>query len=372
MKRNYLLSTKNNFEGFKSGNWDAFPDGYEGLIDQEQIWPRMLRNALSLGFNDNLLGISNKRFTEAKGDLWKEMKQGEFPDLLDDRNLPIGALESAKKQVISLIRATEKSYVLDNFLGKTGSPQAINLNISDSGKNREFRFNNHDIDDIYHSWFILNQLRNIESPQPLICEIGGGYGGVAAKIKKNIPNSKIIIFDLPEVNVAQSYYLSQEFKGQNFLGYSDFLERKNGIINEEFDFLILPGWTISEVLGDNSVDTFINIRSMMEMNFKTIEFYFQNIQRALKVNGIFTCINRYSKPVFSEGNQVINYFKNYPFDKNWSSLYSFSSELQAHIHFLIAKREGSPPIFPFAEILKTIRPNPYFSFPKGTVLLDDI
>ena len=244
--------------------------------------------------------------------------------------------------------------------------------ISDSGNNREFKFNNHDIDDIYHSWFILNQLRNIETPQPLICEIGGGYGGVAAKIKKNIPNSKIIIFDLPEVNVAQSYYLSQEFKGQNFLGYSDFLERKDGIIDEEFDFLILPGWTISEVLGDNSVDTFINIRSMMEMNFKTIEFYFQNIQRALKVNGIFTCINRYSKPVFSEGNQVINYFKNYPFDKNWSSLYSFSSELQPHIHFLIVKREESPPIFPFAEILKTIRPNPYFSFPKGSVLQDDI
>mgnify|MGYP001423977034 CR=1 FL=1 len=94
----------------------------------------MLRNALSLGFNDNLLDVSNKRFTERKGDLWKEMKQGEFPDLLDDSNLPIGALEEAKKQIISLIRATEKSYVLDNFLGKTGSPQVINLKISDFKK----------------------------------------------------------------------------------------------------------------------------------------------------------------------------------------------------------------------------------------------
>lgn len=359
MKKNYLLANKDNFQGFKSGNWDAFPDAYESLIEREEIWPRMLRNALSLGFNDNLIDISNKRFSEGNIDLWKDMKKGDFPDLLDDTKLPEGVGEKIKMKMSSLFEAIGISYILDNFLGKTGAPQIINVNIKHLGKNREFSYNNHDIDDIYHSWFILNQLKHLESAQPIICEIGAGYGGVAAKIKKNISNSKVIIFDLPEVNVAQSYYLSQEFKGKKFLGYSDFLEKKRSILTEEFDFLILPGWTVNEVLGDNSVDAFINIRSMMEMGLETISFYFENIQRALKVNGIFACVNRYIKSVGTKENWVHNYFKNYPFDKNWSTLYSFPSELQPHIHFLIAKREESPPIFPFKEILKTIRQNPF-------------
>ena len=265
----------------------------------------------------------------------------------------------------SVAAATETSYVINNCLGKTGSPQVIPLNISEAGNSRVFRYNDHDIDDIYHSWFIINQLKHIKSSQPIICEIGAGYGGVATKLKRNIPNSKIVIFDLPEVNVAQSYYLSQEFKGKKILGYSDFIENKRSLLKEEFDFLILPGWTINEVLGDNSVDAFINIRSMMEMNLETISFYFENIHRAIKANGIFACVNRYIKPVGTRENWVHNFFKNYPFDKNWSALYSFPSELQPHIHFLIAKREESPPIFPFTEILKTIRPNPFFRIKKN-------
>ena len=97
MKRNYLLANKKNVGGFKSANWDAFPDGYESLIDKEEIWPRMLRNALSLGFNDNLIGISNKRFQEKNQDLWKDMKKGDFPDLLDDTKLPEGVGEKIVK-----------------------------------------------------------------------------------------------------------------------------------------------------------------------------------------------------------------------------------------------------------------------------------
>ena len=54
------------------------------------------------------------------------------------------------------------------------------------------------------------------------------------------------------------------------------------IINENFDFLILPGWTIKE-LKDKSVDMFINMRSIQEMNLKTIDFYFKELQRTIRV-----------------------------------------------------------------------------------------
>ena len=53
MLSNFILASKDMPNNFKSGNWDAFPDGYESIIKKHGIWPRMLRNAISVGFNDN-------------------------------------------------------------------------------------------------------------------------------------------------------------------------------------------------------------------------------------------------------------------------------------------------------------------------------
>ena len=123
----------------------------------------------------------------------------------------------------------------------------------------------------------------------------------------------------------------------------------------------MPGWTANDLLQDKLVDAFINVRSMMEMNKSVIQDYFRVIQTSLKENGVFVCINRYMKKVINQVNNVeINRFSDYPFDTYWSPLYSFPSEIQPHIHLLIAKRERKKPIYPFKEILKTLRQNAYF------------
>ena len=66
------------------------------------------------------------------------------------------------------------------------------------------------------------------------------------KVKVN----EIIQSQIPEVvdtdnprfgEFMKQYYLSQEFKGKKFLGYNDFIENKVSILQEDFDFLILPG-----------------------------------------------------------------------------------------------------------------------------------
>ena len=54
-------------------------------------------------------------------------------------------------------------------------------------------------------------------------------------------------------------------------------------MSEDFDFLILPGWEITNFKKD-CVNTFINMRSMMEMNFDIIEFYMKSIHTMSKVN----------------------------------------------------------------------------------------
>ena len=85
--------------------------------------------------------------------------------------------------------------------------------------NYKINYNEHDFNDIYHSWFIVNQLNHLEEDRPIICEIGFGYGGSASKIKINIKKSKIVLLDLPEVNAVQSYYLLNVFPDQKIYGY---------------------------------------------------------------------------------------------------------------------------------------------------------
>ena len=77
------------------------------------------------------------------------------------------------------------------------------------------------------------------------------------------------------------------------------------------------------------------MRSIQEMNLKTIDFYFKELQRTIKIDGIFTCINRYIKR--SSSGESIN-FTDYPYDTNWNILKSKRSILQNQIHILISKR----------------------------------
>ena len=86
-------------------------------------------------------------------------------------------------------------------------------------------------------------------------------------------------------------------------------------MDQEFDFLIMPGWTANDLLRDKVVDAFINVRSMMEMNRKVIKNYFEVIQTSLRNNGLFACINRYMKPVITQSNNTeISGIVDYPFD----------------------------------------------------------
>ncbi len=360
MFSNFDMASKEMPSNFKSLNWDAFPNGFSDLIKKEEIWPNMLRNALTIGFNDALQSFSNKRFKPGNSDLWKEMKQGDFSALIkeeNDKNL----FKSIPEKVKALINSTDIEYVASNCIGEVGNPVVYEMNIKvNYSKSYKVRYNVHDHDDIYHSWFIVNQLNYLEQEHPIICEIGSGYGGLATKIKNNFKKSKIIIFDLPEINAVQSYFLINTFPQLKVFGYNDFLKYGSEILDQDFDFLIMPGWTAGDLLKKRQVDAFINVRSMMEMSRAVIKDYFGVVQSNLRENGLFACINRYTKSVVTHSNNSeINRIAEYPFDEYWTPLYSFPSEIQPHIHLLIAKRERVKPKYPFKELLKTVRPNFY-------------
>ena len=82
------------------------------------------------------------------------------------------------------------------------------------------------------------------------------------------------------------------------------------------------------------LDLFINSRSMMEMNYRTITGYFKLIESKISKNGFFLCINRYYK-------DLVGYpieFHRYPFNDNWKTIISKPSWMQPHIHFLLIRK----------------------------------
>ena len=59
---NFRLSKSFERKELISDHWDVFNRNFDEVITKKHIWERMLRNALTLGLNDNLSKISNKRF----------------------------------------------------------------------------------------------------------------------------------------------------------------------------------------------------------------------------------------------------------------------------------------------------------------------
>ena len=90
----------------------------------------------------------------------------------------------------------------------------------------------------------------------------------------------------------------------------------------------------------------------MEMSSTIIKYYFDNIHRTIKNNGLFVCFNRYIKQSSEE--KII--LKNYPFDKFWSIVISQTSIYQNHIHDLILRRKTEKDDFSITDRLKSLPP----------------
>ena len=141
MLQNYEAVAKKMPSDFKSIHWDAFPNGYSDIIKNEEIWPRMLRNALTIGLKCALMSISKNRFKTGIVDLWKEMKQGDFPDLIKEEN-DLNSIKFMTEKVKKLIYSTDVEYVAANCIGEIGNPVNYNINVkSEVSKNYKVRYN---------------------------------------------------------------------------------------------------------------------------------------------------------------------------------------------------------------------------------------
>ncbi len=281
----------------------------------------------SMGEYDSIQKSKHWRKFDARKHLYtlenlENFRNNKLSEGLDDRYSP-----GEQKEIFeNLKNELGEDYILSNLTDKNvgNSPDCFKIGnlFVDGGQNFHIKWL-HELETYVFSKKKINY----------ICEIGGGYGSLAQKIRAKHA-CKYILIDLPEANLLSSYYLSEHFPDLKFLLCDD-IEAKS-ISKEDtrgYDFIIIPPWY--EIGEDVKIDLFINTRSMMEMNLKVIKKYFDLIQTHTVVAGFFFNINRYYKG--SVGYPIE--LSKYPYDEKWQVISSQLSWKQNHIHQLITQRK---------------------------------
>ena len=294
--------------GFKSLHWDIFPSNYTETIAETSQWADFRNNGFSSGFD---LG---KRGNDNKG-----------PYIVTDHAI----VKKTTQRYNSLKAVVGAEFIASYRISNLGNPLRCVVN--------GIELNPTDLRSIHDAGRILELLKDRQDKALLIVDIGGGLGAVLEKLKKLFPHARFISLDLPEVNVVQTWFLGKSYPKARFLTYRDFTADPSSINGSDYDFAILPGWCIDQI-AEKSVDLFINTRSMMEMTPETILFYFEHIQRAVRTDGGFYCVNRYEKSTVGVPVRI----KDYPFDNQWVFRISQPAWDQSWIHELAAFRTEHP------------------------------
>ena len=303
MKNSYKLAKSLFPKNLISKHWDIYPSNFHEVLFNKDKIANFRCNELSFKFNDSL---------------------------------EKAILSRTKKVLSRLSEITGKEFIEKNKEILVGNPQTLNIN------NKSYDY--HDLFIIYFFYVLFPFLsKKNKKKKFFVCDIGGGYGALAHRIKKNFPNAVCLLFDLPEQNYISNYYLKKLNPKAKVLDLENLMKLRNvksldilrirKIDLIDYDYIILPGYLIKK-LPRNFVDVFVNTRSFMEMNIETVNFYFSQIHRIIDRSGIFYCVNRYKKKTSGD---VIK-FKKFPLDENWSFEISKPSFFQPLIHEALFRR----------------------------------
>jgi putative sugar O-methyltransferase len=133
----------------------------------------------------------------------------------------------------------------------------------------------------YYANHAHNLLHGISAP--VVCEIGGGFGGFAYYLLSSGKKVKYINFDLPEALLIQQYFLMSSFPDKQFLLYGEIAEHQtiSEDVIDKYDMILMPNFALPNVT-DKVADLFINTGSLSEMDYHTVEEYISQISRITK------------------------------------------------------------------------------------------
>ncbi|MCP5157909.1 MAG: putative sugar O-methyltransferase [Gammaproteobacteria bacterium] len=131
---------------------------------------------------------------------------------------------------------------------------------------------------------LIYKLKEIKNP--VVVEIGGGYGGLAYYIKKIIPNVQFVNVDIPESLLYAAIYLCIMFKSDIYYFFINHESALENINNKKMLFLSDLDFDI--LLEKNyHADLVINTLSMSEMTEVQVRRYCKGIAKLIGRNGFF-------------------------------------------------------------------------------------
>jgi hypothetical protein len=135
-------------------------------------------------------------------------------------------------------------------------------------------------------------------------EIGPGTGLLALAIKQLLPNSALVLVDLPETLVFSSIFLTMALPEKRFL-FLDGFERKPDSWPEHDFTLLTP--EAARRLPSAAFDLGWNTDSMQEMELTAIRDYFTLLRRLLRPSALFYSSNRVEKWIGAGTTRIADY-----------------------------------------------------------------
>jgi hypothetical protein len=151
--------------------------------------------------------------------------------------------------------------------------------------------NNNSFYNDYRAFLCSGLVDDVE--QPIVAEIGGGYGGFGYALLQRNGAKTYVNFDIPENLIVSSYYLSMAFPKKRILLYENRGVTLDRETLRQYDVILMPNFMVP-ALADLAVDIFVNTISFSEMEYATIAAYCRQIERTCKK--YFYCENLADAP----------------------------------------------------------------------------
>ncbi len=120
---------------------------------------------------------------------------------------------------------------------------------------------------------VLDIFEEKHEKNPVVLEIGAGWGGFAYQFKTLFPNTCYIIIDLPQTLLFSIIYLKSLFPAGKFFIFGEDGTAQLPDDMSCFDFIFLPANSLNLLTCEMHIDLAINMVSFQEMTRKQVDNY---------------------------------------------------------------------------------------------------
>lgn len=179
-------------------------------------------------------------------------------------NPAMAALYAAKKRALEKLGGADLPFRFeDEDLGGFGFE-------IDGGKVNIDRLKYYEVFVALKKMGVLEALRDPDH-RNIICEIGSGWGGICCDMKERLPNSTMILVDLPELFIFSATYLLHRFPGARiaYIGHDQDFDWSKAA---DYDFILVPHYLVGAVRPPY-LDLALNTVSFQEMTTEQVREY---------------------------------------------------------------------------------------------------